>query len=170
MEAFQSHPLYTHAPTPRCPLHTQFKSSSWNGSVCFTAAKPTNRGGAEGALWLPLLAMAEDSHPIADAGEERLWNCWGGVEAQFHLKPSGVFICSYLWDVKNFGKNSRPYKEAVGRGQINKYIFSFSPLLRHFPLDRGAWWATVHGIAKLEMTEHTHTHTHTHTHGPILLL
>ena len=28
------------------------------------------------------------------------------------------------------------------------------------PLDRGAWWATVHGAAKeSDMTEHTHTHT-----------
>ena len=27
------------------------------------------------------------------------------------------------------------------------------------PLDRGAWWATVHGAAKeSDLTEHTHTH------------
>ena len=35
------------------------------------------------------------------------------------------------------------------------------------PMERGAWWATVHGVAELDMTEvtqHTHTHTHTHTH------
>ena len=41
------------------------------------------------------------------------------------------------------------------------------------PMDRGAWWAIVHGVAELNMTEqqtlthtlsHTHTHTHTHTH------
>ena len=25
-------------------------------------------------------------------------------------------------------------------------------------LDSGAWWATVHGVAKLDMIEHTHTH------------
>ena len=35
-------------------------------------------------------------------------------------------------------------------------------------MDRGAWWATVHGIAKsqkrLSEGEHVHTHTHTHTH------
>ena len=23
-------------------------------------------------------------------------------------------------------------------------------------MDRGAWWATFHGIAELDMTEHTH--------------
>ena len=34
-------------------------------------------------------------------------------------------------------------------------------------MDREAFWATVHGVAELDMTEHacacTHTHTHTHT-------
>ena len=31
-------------------------------------------------------------------------------------------------------------------------------------MDRGAWQATVHGIAKSQMSMHAHTHTHTHTH------
>ena len=26
-------------------------------------------------------------------------------------------------------------------------------------MERGAWWATVHGVTKSDMTEHTH-HTH----------
>ena len=30
------------------------------------------------------------------------------------------------------------------------------------PMDRGAWWATVHGIAKSRTQLYTHTHTHTH--------
>ena len=31
-------------------------------------------------------------------------------------------------------------------------------------MDRGAWRATVHGVAKLDMTERlVYTHTHTHT-------
>ena len=28
------------------------------------------------------------------------------------------------------------------------------------PNDRGAWQATVHGVAEPDMTEDTHTHTH----------
>ena len=28
------------------------------------------------------------------------------------------------------------------------------------PKDRGAWWATVHGVARNQTTEPPHTHTH----------
>ena len=32
------------------------------------------------------------------------------------------------------------------------------------PMDREAWWAIVHGVAKswTQLSRHTHTHTHTH--------
>ena len=26
------------------------------------------------------------------------------------------------------------------------------------PMDRGAWWATVHGVTESNTTEHAHTH------------
>ena len=38
------------------------------------------------------------------------------------------------------------------------------------PMDREAWWSTVHEITKSDMTEHTHAHTHTHSHTHTLLL
>ena len=31
-------------------------------------------------------------------------------------------------------------------------------------MDRGAWWATVHGVAVGHDWKHTHTHTNTHVH------
>ena len=30
-------------------------------------------------------------------------------------------------------------------------------------MDRGAWWATVHEVAELDMTERMHMHARTHT-------
>ena len=48
-------------------------------------------------------------------------------------------------------------------GEGNGNPLQFSCLESH----RGAWQATVTGIAESDMTEHTHkihTHTHTHTH------
>ena len=59
-------------------------------------------------------------------------------------------------------------------GEGNGNPFQYSCLGN--PMDRGAWWTTVHGVAKRHDwgTEHTfacmctharrHTHTHTHTH------
>ena len=32
------------------------------------------------------------------------------------------------------------------------------------PMDRGAWWAKVHGITESDTTEITHVCMHTHTH------
>ena len=34
------------------------------------------------------------------------------------------------------------------------------------PMDRGAWWATVHGVSNSWTQQHTHTHTHTINHRP----
>ena len=44
----------------------------------------------------------------------------------------------------------------------NGYLFQYS--CREKPMDRGAWQATVHGVAKSQMSMHTHTYSHRHTH------
>ena len=36
-------------------------------------------------------------------------------------------------------------------------------------MDKGAWWATVYGIAKNWTWLNAHTHTHTHTHTPLCI-
>ena len=48
-------------------------------------------------------------------------------------------------------------------GEGNGNPFQYSCLEN--PMDRGAWWATVHGVAKSQtrLSDFTHTHTHTHT-------
>ena len=38
------------------------------------------------------------------------------------------------------------------------------------PMDRGARWATVHGVSKSQIGLSTHTHTHTHTHRPTFIM
>ena len=40
---------------------------------------------------------------------------------------------------------------------LEKGMATHSSILAWKTPDRGAWWATVHGVAELDMTEHTHT-------------
>ena len=54
---------------------------------------------------------------------------------------------------------------APGRGQGNPFQYS----CLENPMDRGAWWATAHMVAKSRtqlkrLNTHTHTHTHIYTH------
>ena len=61
-------------------------------------------------------------------------------------------------------------KDSPGGGQGNPLLYS----CLENPMDRGAWWATVHGVKKswtqlsalvcTHTYRHPHTHIHTHTH------
>ena len=64
--------------------------------------------------------------------------------------------------VKNLPANVGDLRDAgsisgLGRspGVGNGNPFQYSCLENY--VDRGAWWATVHGIAEWDTTEHTHT-------------
>ena len=50
----------------------------------------------------------------------------------------------------------------VGEDPLEKEMATHSSIFAHGnPMDRGAWWSTVHGVTELDMTERlTHTHTH----------
>ena len=51
-------------------------------------------------------------------------------------------------------------------GEGNGYPLQYSCLENS--MERGAWWATVHGVAESDMTVSlTNTHTHTHTHSKV---
>ena len=74
--------------------------------------------------------------------------------------------CSQETWIQSLGRQDPP---GEGNGNPPQY----SCLENH--MDRGAWWATVHGVRESDTTEcthtraHTHTHTHTHTHISSLL-
>ena len=52
-------------------------------------------------------------------------------------------------------------RRSPGEGNGNPFHYS----CLENPLDRGAWWATVHGVTKswTRLSTQAHTHTHTHT-------
>ena len=49
-------------------------------------------------------------------------------------------------------------RRSPGVGNGNPFHYSFP----EESTDRGAWQATVCGVAESDMTEHARTHTHTH--------
>ena len=49
---------------------------------------------------------------------------------------------------------------SLGTGNVNPLLYS----CLENQMNRGAWWAIVHGVAKSRTRLSSHTHTHTHTH------
>ena len=72
--------------------------------------------------------------------------------------------------VKNLPANATDIRDAdlipglgrcPGRGHGNPFQYSCP----ENPMDRGAWWATVHGFTKEEL-DMTKASEHAHTHAP----
>ena len=57
-------------------------------------------------------------------------------------------------------------RRSPGLGNGNPFKYS----CLENPMDRGAWWPTVHGVTKSQTRLNTYTHTHTHTHTTQKLL
>ena len=86
--------------------------------------------------------------------------------------PGGLVFSIYYWGFPG-GSGSKESAcsagdpgliSGLGRfpGEGNGNPLQYSCLEN--PMDRGAWWATVHGITKSEIQlSNSHTHTHTHT-------
>ena len=57
-------------------------------------------------------------------------------------------------------RDTRGMSPGVGHGNPLQYSCLENPM------DRGAWWVTVHRVeqsqTRLKQLKHTHTHTHTH--------
>ena len=76
--------------------------------------------------------------------------------------------------IKNLSANAGDVRDtqvqSLGQEDpLEKEVAScFSILGQEISMDRRAWWATVHGVAKswtwMSMCPPSHTHTHTHTH------
>ena len=96
------------------------------------------------------------------------------VAAQQHFKMISHYIVLLFYTTSSNGKESAcnagdqglitGLGRSSGEGNGNPLQYSY---LENF-MDRGAWWATVCGVAKSwtrlsSSLAHTHTHTHTHT-------
>ena len=78
--------------------------------------------------------------------------------------PGGMVVKNPPTNAGDAGSIPRSGRSpGVGNGNTLQYFYLGNPM------DRGAWRATVHGVAKsqtrLSVRAHTHTHTHTHTGG-----
>ena len=63
-------------------------------------------------------------------------------------------------------KESPAVQETLGREHpLEEGMAAHSSILTwKIPTDRGAWWATVHGVTESDTTEQLNTHTHSGIH------
>ena len=106
------------------------------------------------APWSSLLLLlknrkSEAQTQVVQVHKASLWKSWFLPNNQLPVLFRDFFLNFTLWP-------------QFGEGNGNPLQYS----CLEKPMDRGAWRATVHGIAESDATKqliHTHTHTHTHT-------
>ena len=78
--------------------------------------------------------------------------------------PSGAVIKNLPANAGDTGDAGSIPGSGRSPGVGNGNPLHYSCLEKH--KDRGAWWATVHGVTKsqMQLSVHACTHTHTHTH------
>ena len=74
------------------------------------------------------------------------------VSSSIESGQTDIYRCVMSW-----GSGRSP---GEGNGNLLRYACLGNAV------DRGAWWATIHGITKSQtcLSTHTHVRTHTHTH------
>ena len=109
----------------------------------------------------PLLSPGVCSHSLGDSRIPSLTQ-WTWVWANLSYGSGGKESACNAGDSRDIG-----LIPGLGRS-LEKEMTTHS----RSPMDRGAWWATVHGAAKswTWLSVHTHTFTHIHIYGKVTSL
>ena len=78
-----------------------------------------------------------------------LWHCFNRHQFQFlFLKPGKAYLVTQM--VKNLPAMQETWVRSLGwEDSLEEGMATHSSILAwKIPMDRGAWWATVHGVAK----------------------
>ena len=103
-----------------------------------------------------------------EGGHRRFWIClFLKLALSYLTQNQAVFWASGWLSGKESTCNAGDPRLIPGLGRSagggNGNPLQYSCLKN--PFDRGAWWVTVHGVAELDITEHSHTQELLYPHG-----